>query len=81
MHRVILPPNEEESIVGRRQSIAFFCNINGDAIVEPIETFRAESDIAGKYPPITAKEYLMSKHLASMAVDSITDGIAHDDEL
>jgi isopenicillin N synthase-like dioxygenase len=77
LHRVILPPAGEERVVGRRQSIAFFCNINGDAIVEPIETCRTARDSYGKYPPITAKEYLMTKHLASMAASANTN----DDEL
>lgn len=77
LHRVILPPteHEKEKVVDRRQAIAYFCNINGDAIVEPIESCRAgrsDTDV-NKYPPVTAREYLMTKHLASMAVSANAD--------
>jgi len=84
LHRVILvvpPPSPHDddndqaiTILGRRQSIAFFCNINGDAIVEPIG-----SEPMKKYPPISAKEHLMAKHLASMVADDDDDD--NDDEL
>ena len=57
LHRVINPP--AGSNWGRRQSIAFFHNINPDAVVsvlggdEPL------------YPPIVAGQFLMEKHLAA----------------
>lgn len=73
LHRVVLHANDTEGIVERRQSIAYFCNVDGDTIIEPIETCRT-GDTTGKYAPVTAKEYLMTKHLASMAVDAETNG-------
>lgn len=67
LHRVIIPKSfyqnaTQNTIIERRQSIAYFCNLNGDAIVEPM------GNNPPKYPPITAKEHLMAKHLASMSL-------------
>jgi isopenicillin N synthase-like dioxygenase len=59
LHRVIVPP--AGSNWGRRQSIAFFFNLNKDAPVESL--FKNEEP---KYPPIIAGDFLMEKHLASM---------------
>lgn len=70
LHRVIVPPDEH---VDRRQSIAFFCNVNGDTIVSPFETC-VDQSTGAKYPPITAKEHLMSKHLASMGINADQPG-------
>lgn len=56
LHRVVIPPTVE-----RRYSMAYFVNINGDTLVETLGADKA------KYPPITAKEHLMVKHLASMS--------------
>jgi isopenicillin N synthase-like dioxygenase len=50
---------------GRRQSIAFFYNINPDARVSVLESRIWEGE-EPKYPPIIAGEFLMEKHLASM---------------
>ena len=76
LHRVILMRNTDDDnddnteIIERRQSIAFFCNINGDAIVEPIPSCidddQQHSNSKNKYTPITASEYLLAKHYASM---------------
>lgn len=82
LHRVIVPPpaavrdnsdNDHSSskrmMVERRQSIAYFCNVNGDTIIETIPSCFHERNNPTKYPtPITAMEHLMSKHLASMSV-------------
>jgi len=57
-HRVI------NSSPQRRQSIAFFHNINADQMVECIPTCRDKNGQA-KYPPITAWEHLIEKHKAS----------------
>jgi isopenicillin N synthase-like dioxygenase len=54
LHRVIPGPK-------RRQSIAYFVNINGDSIVSPLTP-------STKYPPIRASDHLMAKHLRSMGV-------------
>lgn len=82
LHRVIVPPttstkqdnnnnNDTGMIVERRQSIAYFCNVNGDTIIETIPTCYNDTNNPTKYPtPITAIEHLMSKHLASMSIAS-----------
>ena len=63
LHRVVVP---EEGVGGqRRQSIAFFVNARGDARVEPLPTCVGKDNPA-KYEPVTAGEYLLRKHLASM---------------
>lgn len=62
LHRVINPP--AGSGWGRRQSIAFFYNLNKDARVEVLNG----EDEEPKYEPIVAGDFLMQKHLASMAV-------------
>ena len=59
----MIVPNTTELV--RRQSIAYFVNVNGDCVVDPQEVVpHAHS----KYPPITAKQHLMAKHLASMGI-------------
>ena len=60
----------------QRQSIAYFCNVNGDTMIETIESCCTEDPdpnqetstttkktLKNKYEPITAMEHLMSKHL------------------
>ena len=49
----------------RRYSMAFFVNVNGDTMIEALTTNMSEER---KYPPISAREHLMSKHLASMGL-------------
>lgn len=51
----------------RRQSMAFFHNINKDAVVKVI--LRGADDVP-KHEPIVAGDFLMQKHLASMAAAS-----------
>ncbi|KAL3661803.1 hypothetical protein V7S43_013097 [Phytophthora oleae] len=63
MHRVINPPSGCEN--NRRQSIAFFHNINADTVVQCIPTCQSPENPA-KYPPVLAGEYLMAKHNAAM---------------
>ena len=63
LHRVINPP--AGSNWGRRQSIAFFYNLNPDAPVSMLKTHATEGE-EPKYPPIIAGDFLMEKHLASM---------------
>eukprot|EP00928_Gymnodinium_smaydae_P047026 TRINITY_DN31366_c0_g1_i1.p1 TRINITY_DN31366_c0_g1~~TRINITY_DN31366_c0_g1_i1.p1 ORF type:complete len:350 (+),score=45.45 TRINITY_DN31366_c0_g1_i1:209-1258(+) len=65
LHRVINPPKGLEEKWGRRQSIAFFHNLNADANVEVIPTCVTDKSPL-LYDPINAKEFLMLKHLASM---------------
>lgn len=77
LHRVIVPNNditvinsdgEEERVVcNRRQSLAFFHNINPDAIVSPI---LRHSDEIPRHQPIVAGEFLLQKHLASIGTNT-----------
>lgn len=55
LHRVLPCPD-------RRQSMAFFHNLNRDAVVSNL--IKGEAD---KYAPIKAGDFLMEKHLASLA--------------
>ncbi|KAI2506435.1 iron ascorbate-dependent oxidoreductase [Fragilaria crotonensis] len=63
LHRVIVPPFDGQD--HRRQSIAFFVNINGDADVETLSTC-IDDDHPLKYEPVTAGQYVLSKYLKSM---------------
>eukprot|EP01034_Spumella_vulgaris_P038069 gene38069-46976_t len=75
LHRVVVPSFEEDSsqwvfdtvdgvkATRRRQSMAFFHNLNRDAVVEVL--LRTEGDVA-KHEPIIAGKFLMEKHLASI---------------
>jgi len=65
LHRVINPPVDLAAKWGRRQSMAFFHNLNGDAQVETIPTC-VTADSPQLYDAINAREFLMLKHLASM---------------
>jgi len=64
LHRVMNPPDEKKG-KARRQSIAFFHNINHDHLVETIPTCLS-ADGKSKYQPITAWDHLIEKHLASV---------------
>jgi isopenicillin N synthase-like dioxygenase len=65
-HRVINPDtaDQESELNKRRQSIAYFCNLNMDAHVEAIPTC-VSKEKPSKYPPTLAGEHLMNKHYAS----------------
>lgn len=66
MHRVVMPATHA---MERRYSMAYFVNVNGETLIEPLPSCRNgenHKDIAMKYPAITAREHLMAKHLASM---------------
>jgi isopenicillin N synthase-like dioxygenase len=64
LHRVINPPASEAKAWGRRLSLAFFHNLNKDAVVEAIPACVSETE-PRLYDPIVAGEFLMLKHLAS----------------
>jgi len=64
LHRVINPPPDHVQTWGRRMGLAFFHNLDKDAIVETIPSCITESNPL-KYDPIVAGEFLMLKHLAS----------------
>jgi isopenicillin N synthase-like dioxygenase len=65
LHRVVNPPMDQAEKWGRRQSLAFFHNLNADAQVEVISSC-VSAESPQLYEPINAKEFLMLKHLASM---------------
>mmetsp|Transcript_473 Transcript_473/g.1223 ORF Transcript_473/g.1223 Transcript_473/m.1223 type:complete len:135 (-) Transcript_473:507-911(-) len=65
-HRVINPPQEQAGRVARR-SIAYFCNINPDAVVDCIPTCRDQATGKAKYESCTAGEHLMAKHTATIS--------------
>ena len=67
LHRVVPPPRDATGSC-RRQSVAFFHNINADHVVKVIDTCTSEEQPA-KYPPIAAFEHLMQKHRAAMGHD------------
>jgi len=73
LHRVVVPeafPADPATGEGaqRRQSVAFFVNARGDAQVKPLPTCVSETQPA-KYETVTAGEYLLRKHLASMGAE------------
>jgi len=63
LHRVVNPPGESVA-TSRRQSLAFFHNLNADALVETIPTCVSSTN-PPKYPPIFAWKHLIEKHEAS----------------
>ncbi len=63
LHRVQVPPLEAQE---RRQSLAFFHNVNEDAVIECIETC-CSADNPPRYPPMTAGEHRDKKHRAATA--------------
>lgn len=72
LHRVVATNNNASDRAGdglfksaRRQSIAFFVNMNGDTTVLPLETCVDESH-PSKYAPIKASEHLIQRHNLSM---------------
>lgn len=69
LHRVVVPKGGLNAMAQRRQSIAYFCNVNGDTIVQPISTCVDHGKQKDVYGAVIARDYLMAKHLASMAAD------------
>ena len=64
LHRVVNPPVQDVSST-RRQSMAFFHNINPDHLVTVIDTCTS-LECPPKFEPITAGDHLMQKHNAAM---------------
>lgn len=63
LHRVVMSTSASKA--RRRYSMAFFVNVNGDTMIEALTT---NSNEERKYPPISARDHLMAKHLASMGL-------------
>lgn len=61
-HRVVNPRNLKEK--QRRQSIAFFHNLNGNALIETIPSCK-DNNNSTKYDPIYFKDFLDSLHHGS----------------
>ena len=63
LHRVITPDQDDLGgiVFGRRQSVAFFHNLNRDALVSNLI-----KDEPAKYEPVVAGDFLMQKHLAAV---------------
>jgi len=76
LHRVVMSTSDSGagSEAQRRYSMAFFVNVNGDTMIEALTTDKNDER---KYPPISARDHLMAKHLASMGLLDNN----HDDEL
>jgi isopenicillin N synthase-like dioxygenase len=73
LHRVSMPFTDA---MERRYSMAYFVNINGDSLVEPLDSCidnNYKEEIWKKYPPILAKDHLMAKHLASMSNQNLKE--------
>lgn len=68
LHRVVNPPGQEAQSKARRQSVAFFQNINADYNVSCIPSCQS-ADSPARYPDIKAWDHLMEKHLASVSQD------------
>lgn len=64
LHRVVNPPADKVQIWGRRMALAFFHNLNRDAVVETIPSC-VRSGETSLYDPIIAGRFLLLKHLAS----------------
>ena len=64
LHRVVVPPPDRLGSC-RRQSIAFFNNINPDFVVDSIPTCTDDTAGASRYEPIRAWDFLMEKHHAA----------------
>jgi isopenicillin N synthase-like dioxygenase len=68
LHQVVNPDHGDSCWSGgstRRQSVAFFHNLDKDAVVENLMPEQA------LYDPIVAGDFLMKKHLATQGI--VTD--------
>ncbi|KAL4076177.1 hypothetical protein J3A83DRAFT_4490152 [Scleroderma citrinum] len=68
LHRVVAPAARKISETGgmtpHRQSIAFFCNPNFDAVIESLPTCVNASN-PSKYPPVTTEQYIVGRLAAT----------------
>ncbi|EJD01010.1 Clavaminate synthase-like protein [Fomitiporia mediterranea MF3/22] len=64
LHRVVAPPskqiNETEQMTPARQSIAFFCNPNGGALIDCLPSCYGPGK-AKKYEPVTTEQYIVQR--------------------
>lgn len=71
-HRVVNPPLDS-SVPTRRQSMAFFHNLNKEVTVEVIPTCVPEGE-APKYGPINAFDHLMERHALAIGAKNVFKG-------
>ncbi|KAG2154999.1 uncharacterized protein EDB93DRAFT_1101994 [Suillus bovinus] len=68
LHRVVAPPatkiNATEGMTPARQSIAFFCNPNFDAVIESLPSCTSASN-PSKYPALTTEQYIVGRLAAT----------------
>eukprot|EP00934_Nitzschia_sp_Nitz4_P006826 Nitzschia sp. Nitz4//scaffold42_size132992//77996//79270//NITZ4_003403-RA/size132992-augustus-gene-0.114-mRNA-1//-1//CDS//3329551730//6816//frame0 len=70
LHRVVMPwVSSENKTEDRRYSMAYFVNVNGDTMIQSLVS---DNPSLAKYPPISARDHLMAKHLASMGEEMPT---------
>ncbi|KAG1815625.1 uncharacterized protein BJ212DRAFT_1481393 [Suillus subaureus] len=71
LHRVVAPPaikiNATEGMTPARQSVAFFCNPNFDAIIESLPSCTSTAN-PSKYPPITTEQYIVGRLAATYEI-------------
>lgn len=64
LHRVVAPPSkaisDHEQVTPARQSIAFFCNPNGDALIECLPNCFGPLK-AKKYEPVSTEDYIVGR--------------------
>lgn len=64
LHRVVAPPakriSDTEELTPARQSIAYFCNPNGGALIDCLPNCYGP-DKAKKYEPVTTEEYIVQR--------------------
>ena len=64
LHRVVAPPaksiNAHEQITPARQSIAFFCNPNGNALIECLPNC-SSTERPKKYASVTTEDYIVGR--------------------
>lgn len=65
LHRVVAPPakqiSETEEVIPARQSIAFFCNPNGGALIDCIPNCYGPGK-EKKYGPVTTEQYIVQRY-------------------
>ncbi|KAH7930720.1 Clavaminate synthase-like protein [Leucogyrophana mollusca] len=68
LHRVVAPPMQKvsatEGVTPARQSIAFFCNPNFDAVIESLPTCTSAT-CPSKYAPVTTEQYIVGRLAAT----------------
>jgi len=68
LHQVVAPPSQKisdtEAMTPARQSIAFFCNPNFDALIEALPTCTNETN-PSKYGSVTTEEYIVGRLAAT----------------